>query len=181
VKLHLVRHGEASAGWDADPDPGLSPLGVEQAAAVVARLAPLGPLPVFVSPLRRTRETAAPLTAVWGVEPTVEPRVAEIVSPTDDLAARTEWLRGVMATTWTAVADLASWRDDVVGALLAIESDAVVVTHFVAINVAVGRATDDDRVLCSMPGNGSVTTFESDGSTLRLVELGESVSAPVVR
>ena len=60
-RLHLVRHGRATGGWDVDPDPGLDPLGVEQADRLVERLAPLGPLPVVTSPLRRCRETAAPL------------------------------------------------------------------------------------------------------------------------
>ena len=46
-------------------------------------LAPLGPLPVVVSPLRRTRETAAPLLARWSVEPVVEPAVGELTAPPD--------------------------------------------------------------------------------------------------
>ena len=61
-RLVLVRHGRAAAGWDADADPGLDATGREQADAVAAALAPEGPLPVVVSPMRRTRETAAPVS-----------------------------------------------------------------------------------------------------------------------
>ena len=56
--LVLVRHGRPAAGWDADPDPGLDPEGVAQAERMAAALAPSGPLPIVVSPKRRTRETA---------------------------------------------------------------------------------------------------------------------------
>jgi broad specificity phosphatase PhoE len=182
-RLYLVRHGEASAGWDADPDPGLSLLGREQAGAVAAELAPLGPLPVVVSPLRRTRETAEPVCAQWDLEPVVDDRVAEIPSPPDaDLVARGDWLRGVMASTWSGAApELIPWCDDLVASLRELTSDTVVVTHFVAINVAVGRATEDDRVVCFMPGNCSVTVLDSTDEGLRVVSLGASVSDTVVR
>ena len=44
-----------------------------------------------------------------------------------------------------------SRRDDVIVALAAISEDTVVVSHFVAINVAVGAALDDPRVTCFRP------------------------------
>jgi broad specificity phosphatase PhoE len=179
--LYLVRHGEAASGWDGDLDPGLSDLGHQQAAAVADRLASLGPLPVVASPLRRTRETAAAFESVWGVDAVVDERVAEIPSPTLDLSARTAWLRTVMAGEWsTAAAELRPWCDEVVRALLGFEQDTVVVTHFIAINVAVGRAQGDDRVVCFTPANGSVTILESDHAALRVRELGASFDATKV-
>ena len=68
TRIHLVRHGRAAAGWDVDRDPGLDALGAQQAAAVAERLAPLGPLEILSSPLRRCRETAGPLAAAWAAE-----------------------------------------------------------------------------------------------------------------
>ena len=59
-----------STNWDASKPSGL-----------VERLAPLGPLPVVTSPLRRCQQTAAPLAAHWQVEVVIEPMVAEIPSP----------------------------------------------------------------------------------------------------
>ena len=164
TRLHLVRHGRAAAGWGDDPDPGLDDVGRAQADAAASTLAPLGPLPVVVSPLRRTRETAAAFERMWGVTAAVDPAVGEIPSPTDDLAGRygdlDDGLRG--------------WRDDVVGALRSIATDTVVVTHYVAINAAVGAATGDDRLVCFHPDNCSVTVVEHDGpgSPLRVVDLG---------
>lgn len=170
ARLTLVRHGEAAAGWGDDADPGLSELGRRQADAVARALADGGPRPILVSPLRRTLETAEPLARRWGAEAAVEPRVGEIRTPAG-LDDRTAWLRGVMAGRWSEQdPGLRAWADDVVAVLLAQPEDTVVVSHFVAINVAVGRATGDDRVVCVRPGNCSRTVLDTAGGALRLVE-----------
>jgi broad specificity phosphatase PhoE len=170
IRLHLVRHGEAAAGWDADADPGLAATGAEQAVGVADRLGPLGPLPVVTSPLRRCRETAEPLLARWGIDPIVDPRVGEIPSPTDDLAERGVWLQRVLAGSWDDLDEpWLRWRSSLRDALLEIRSQAVVVTHFVAINAAIGLATGDRRVVVHRPGNTSVTVVDHDGARLRLV------------
>ncbi len=180
AKLYLVRHGQAAASWDEDPDPGLNDLGHGQAAAMAAAMAPLGPLPVMASPLRRTRETAQPLEAAWNLTGLVEPAVREIPSPTEDLGNRRQWLRQVMSGTWTqADAGLYPWRQGVIDAMLGLSEDTVVVSHFVAINVAVGAALNDDRVTLFRPNNCSVTVLESDGKNLRLVELGEALETDI--
>ena len=173
TRLYLVRHGQAAARWDQDHDPGLDDIGRRQALTLADALEPQGPLPVVVSPLRRTRETAAALEERWRVTASVEPDVGEILSPSDDLALRTEWLREVLHRRWSELApDLRAWRDAVVAALLAQAEDAVVVTHFVAINAAVGEATGDDRVVCFRPDNCSCTVLEANDGRLRVVELG---------
>ena len=181
--LTLVRHGEAAAGWDDDPDPGLSPAGREQAIAGATALAPLGPRPVLGSPLRRARETAAPLEVEWDVEALVEPAVGEIVAPAAHagLEARGRWLRTAMAGRWSDLDDEhVAWRDAVLGALTGLGGDAVVVTHFIAINVAVGAATGDDRVVCFTPGYCSRTTLEVADGRLRLLEVGASGATQVL-
>ena len=170
ARLTLVRHGEAAAGWGDDADPGLSELGRRQADAVASVLGVGDPMPILVSPLRRTLETAVPLARSWRTDAVVEPRVGEIRTPAW-LGDRTSWLRGVMAGAWSQQdPGLRAWADDVVDVLLAQTEDTVVVSHFVAINVAVGRATGDDRVVCVRPGNCSRTVLENDGGVLRLVE-----------
>lgn len=179
-RLHLIRHGKAAAGWSDDPDPGLNELGRTQAQAMAASVGPRGPLALLVSPLKRTRETATPLESLWGRPGLVEPAVAEIHSPSMDLAARRAWLDGVMARRWREVeADLLGWRRAVLDRLLGIEQDTLVVSHFVAINVAVGHATGDDRVVCFRPDNCSETILEVDGETLRLISLGREAETEV--
>ena len=77
TRIHLVRHGQAAAGFGAHKDPGLNDIGRQQAAAVAELLAPLGPLPIYSSPLARAYETAQPLASLWECEVLLEPRVAE--------------------------------------------------------------------------------------------------------
>jgi len=172
-RLYLVRHGRAAASFAEAHDPGLDPAGVAQAEAMAERLATLGPLPIVTSPLRRTRQTAAPLERRWRCSARVEPAVAEIPSPVSDLAERGAWLRGVMAGRWGQLGpDLLGWRRAVLAALAAIPETTVVVSHFIASNVAVGAATDDDRVVGFSPDHCSVTVIDLDGDTVRLIERG---------
>lgn len=180
-RIRLVRHGHAAAGFSDDHDPGLDQLGRAQAEAIAGALAPLGPWPIVVSPLRRTRETAAPLEAAWGAVATVDERVAEIPSPTDDLAERGAWLSRAMAGTW---ADLGppyeAWRDRLIATLEDLTTDTVVVSHFIAINAVVGRAVDDDRVMHVALGNGSITTVDVVPGHVAVVELGPAAPTEVL-
>jgi broad specificity phosphatase PhoE len=179
-RLHLVRHGKAAAAWDADLDPGLDPLGQSQAEAMADAVAPLGPLGLLVSPLKRTRETAAPLEAKWRARGLIEPAVAEIPSPTPELAARRLWLDRIMAAGWAEVeADLQAWRMGVIERLLGLSEDTVVVSHFIAINVAVGAATGDTSIICFRPDHCSRTVLEVQGGHLVLVELGAQADTEV--
>jgi phosphoglycerate mutase family protein len=77
--LYLIRHAqsEANAGGISKPerDIALSPLGREQAQALVARLARSNH--VYVSELRRTHETAAPYCRAHGITPQVLPQLNE--------------------------------------------------------------------------------------------------------
>jgi probable phosphoglycerate mutase len=86
TEVFLVRHGEsepAVAGQvfplvDGHGDPALAPEGREQAERVAGRLAAQGIDAVYVTTLRRTAETAAPLAARLGIEPRVEPDLREV-------------------------------------------------------------------------------------------------------
>src|SRR5690606_7466605 len=130
--------------------------------------------PIVCSPLRRCRETASFLADRWGVTPTVDPAVGEIVSPADaaGLDARGAWLRRAMQGTWSALGDEHhAWRRSVVDALRSLEVDTVVHSHFVAINVVVGHATGDDRLVCFAPDNCSWSVFDVDGDNITVVEL----------
>lgn len=191
-KIYMVRHGRAAAGWDADKDPGLDETGHAQAEKVARELERLAgmQLPILSSPLRRCRETAAPLAQLWRAEPAIEPAVAEIPSPIDDLEARTTWLRTAMAGTWSELVsapsgqadreiDFLAWRRGVIDALLNQPRDTVVFSHFIAINVAAGHALGDDRVVAFRPDNASVTVFETRGGDLILHEKGREADTRV--
>lgn len=180
ARIYLVRHGKAAAGFDGHADPGLDDLGRAQAAATAGMLAELGPLPIYSSPLARARETAVPLAERWASEVIIEPRVAEIPSPTEDLAERAAWLREAMAGRWSALDDsLQAWRTALIDCVTDMAEDSVVFCHFVAINVAVGGAQDDDRMVLFSPDNGSVTTLSNDGGRLAVVDLGRTAETHV--
>jgi broad specificity phosphatase PhoE len=181
TKIYMVRHGKAEAGFGGAMDPGLDETGRSQAQAVAEKLKGIGVLPIITSPLARTRQTAAPLAKLWNATPAIEDAVAEIPSPADmTLEGRANWLRALMAGSWRDVSpELASWREHCIATVTAIPHDAVIFSHYVAINVIAGAATGDDRVLVFSPDNCSVTIFETDGTTLRLIEKG--AEAPLTK
>src|SRR3954465_9293373 len=84
--LLLVRHGESAPVRDGEDvpllegqsDPDLDPVGVEQAQRVADRLAGEDLAAIYVTPLRRTAQTAAPLARRLGLEPRVEPDLQEV-------------------------------------------------------------------------------------------------------
>ena len=88
ARLTLLRHGEpdwAPAGASV-PDPGLTPHGRAQAAAVAPRIAAAGVDAIYVSPYRRSQETAAPLARLTGIAPVTLPGLAEIGVNVDGLS-----------------------------------------------------------------------------------------------
>ena len=133
-----------------------------------------GPVPVLSSPLRRCRETAAPAAARWGMDVEVEPLVAEIPSPEGvPMGERVAWLRAAMAGRWSDLGPrYGTFRDGVVGRLVAAKGPAIVVSHFVAINAAIGAAVGDDRLVLRSLDNCSVTVLDVVDGTLHLVQAG---------
>jgi broad specificity phosphatase PhoE len=173
ARLHLVRHGRAAAGWDADPDPDLDDVGLAQSHAVVERL-PAAVSAVWSSPLLRCRRTAEPYASRIGATVEVVPEVAEIPSPEGiPMGQRVPWLREAMAGSWADLGDrYTSFRDTLVARLAAVESDTVVFSHFVAINAVIGACLDDDRLVIRSLDNTSVTVLETGPSGLVLIEGG---------
>ncbi len=179
-RLYLIRHGEAAAAWGDHDDPGLSALGLKQAADAAMKLGVLKPKQAITSPLQRCRETAAAFEMESGLLARVEPRVTEVPTP-DGVGERRVWLQGVMAGNWRDVPTHKGWREALIAGLLSLDQDTAVFTHFVAINVAVGAATGADAVTLFRPANCSITTFDSDGATLKLIARGdENAAVPVL-
>ena len=82
----LVRHGESAPAHPDQPfalrdghgDPELDPVGVAQAELVGARLSGERVDAIYVTTLRRTHETAAPLAQRLGIAPVVEADLREV-------------------------------------------------------------------------------------------------------
>ena len=80
-EIVCVRHGssaEADGLVDGHSDPALSARGRAQAEAVATRLGGADAAGLFVTPLRRTAQTAAPLAARLGLEPVVVRDLREV-------------------------------------------------------------------------------------------------------
>lgn len=188
-RLFLVRHAEPVTAWGADdPDPGLSERGHAQAAAAAGALLALGPKIVVSSPMRRCRETAAPLALALKVEPLIEARVSEVAAPAG-VSDRRAWLRenfawadDVKRRNWENVDPaLRAWRDDVLMGLRALPADAAVFSHFIAINAILSAALRREETIVHRPNHASITEIAIDGDAIRVMKLGEEMNDGDVR
>lgn len=188
TRLYMIRHGRPASTWgDHDEDPGLDEIGRAQAETVADRLMALPesnrPRRVASSPLRRCRETAAPLAARLGVELLIDPAVGEIPTPAGiGLEARSDWLRGAFQGTWAGIQgdrDYEVWRSAVLEAVSQ-RAGWAVFSHFVAINAVVSRLEGSDAVIAFRPDHTSVTVLEAGPERLRLVERGHEAATQVL-
>ena len=99
-RLHFVRHGEVfnPKGLLYERLEGfpLSDRGHQMALAAARELQQMGVSPeaLYVSPLERTRQSAAPVSELFGLEPTIEERIIE---PWNKLAGYPMGPRGILA------------------------------------------------------------------------------------
>lgn len=90
MHLYLIRHGQSFVNledWDQGyQDAGLTELGERQAAALAEWFPKIVPSPdiLYCSTLARTRETVAPLAAVYGQEVIYDDRIREIGNNSHD-------------------------------------------------------------------------------------------------
>ena len=174
-RIYMVRHGRASAGWDTALDPELDELGHSQAREVADQLHSLQLGNIITSPLMRCQQTAGPLAQMWNVVPQVCVEVSEIPSPNGvAMSDRIVWLRQAMQGTWSELgSDYVQYRDCITDLVRGIQTDAVIFSHFIAINAVIGGVLGDDRLVIRSLDNCSTTIFERDtAGNLSLVQGG---------
>jgi broad specificity phosphatase PhoE len=188
ARLYLIRHGKPTCSWGgADEDPGLDETGRAQARAardaLLALPAAERPLCVVSSPLRRCRETAAPLAEALGVAVEIDAAVGEIPTPVALAAGlRGEWLKRAFAGRWDEVEgdlDYDAWRRGVAASLVS-RGGAAVFSHFVAINAVISALEDDDRVAGFRPDHASIQVLDSANGVLTLVAKGREAVTGVL-
>jgi broad specificity phosphatase PhoE len=174
MEIVLVRHAlpvRIDATPDGSPaDPGLAERGVEQAARVAAALRHDSVDALYSSPSRRAVETAAPVSAVLGLEPVLEPGVAEFDAadssyvPVEELRASGDprWHRLVAGDIYTAGVDPKEFRARVVEAVERIAAlhpggRAVLVSHSGSINAYAGHVLGEERAIWFAPAYCSIT------------------------
>lgn len=115
LELVLVRHAEPEwePGGRAVDEPGLSARGRRQAERAAHAVCDLGPFDaVYMSPLRRVRETAAPILDALGQEAVVQTWLAELGLPSLEGQTTDEVARFFAETR---ARDLVHWWDGMPG------------------------------------------------------------------
>jgi len=205
LELLLIRHAlplrvETRDGSAADP--ALSPVGREQARRLAAWLAGEHVDALYTSPLRRARETAAPLERSFGLRARVEPGVREYDAerdhyiPLEELKAQdpAAWRAFVSGGMYEGI-DRDAFERGVVGSLETIAAAhrgerVAVVCHGGVINVWAAHVlglgptpffeplyTSVSRFLAASSGERSVASL-NEASHLRAQALRDAAAPP---
>jgi len=177
MNIFLVRHGQAAAKWDELDDPELSALGRHQAETVARELTDQVDVDVQLisSPMLRARETALPLASSLDAHISIVGAFREIPTPVP-LADRQDWLKKIARQRWDEQHEIVrEWRESLLHQLSLIEKPTVVFTHFMVLNAIVGALSGQDRVVCFLPDNVSVTRLQSREGCMEVLELGRQL------
>ncbi len=109
-------------------------------------------------------------------------------SPPLSMAERAKWLAAGMQGTWAQLQansppgspNFSQWRETLLNTLRTLRSDAVIYSHYIAINVVVGAAQGHDRVISFRPGHASVTTIEIANGGFVVRQLGVEADGGVL-
>jgi broad specificity phosphatase PhoE len=187
VHLLLIRHGETTR-VDSETgiaDPPLTDNGREQARRLAEWLKDERLDHIVVSPLRRARETAAPLAERFGLEPEVIAKLAEFDAeasnyiPMEELrATRDPRLRAMTEGRWEELGSMVepeTFRSDIIAALDGVATAhpgqrVAVVCHGAVINVYLGDVIGTPRLLWFEPRYASVSRVLISRDGIRSVE-----------
>ena len=187
MHLLLIRHGETTR-VDSETgiaDPPLTDNGREQARRLAEWLKDERLDHIVVSPLRRARETAAPLAERFGLEPEVIAKLAEFDAeassyiPMEELrATRDPRLRAMTEGRWEELGSMVepeTFRSDIIAALDGVATAhpgqrVAVVCHGAVINVYLGDVIGTPRLLWFEPRYASVSRVLISRDGIRSVE-----------
>jgi broad specificity phosphatase PhoE len=122
-----------------------------------------------------------PLVRYWTREALPLPAVAEIPSPPLGVAERAQWLAAGMQGTWAQLQaaspkgspDYGAWRRKLLERLQEFEGDTVIYSHYIAINVVIGAALNNERVINFRPGHASITEIDVRNGRFEIRQLGK--------
>jgi len=184
MRLLLLRHGQThgntSGALDtAYPGQDLTELGVRQAEAAARVLHETRIGAIYVSPLVRTQQTAAPLAAVTGLDPVVVEGLREISAGDYEMATDhdsilgfigvvADWIEGRLDPRMPGAEDghefLARYDAAVAGIIAAGHRTALVVSHGAAIRTWVAsRVTDSSTHAMATEGLANTALIEVEG------------------
>jgi len=179
VDIYLVRHGQAASTWGEDPDPGLSPLGRQQAQQVRDELEPCADLDLVRSPLLRAQQTVQPLAATLRKSVITDEVFREIPSPVG-IGDRQAWLSGFMKQQWSEQSpEILEWREAAWNRLFEFERHTAIFSHFMIINAICSKLTGSGETVCCLPDNGAIVRLSLESDTLKLVDIGRQMPTTV--
>ncbi len=166
MELLLIRHGlplRVDEGDTTGPaDPALADLGLRQANDLVTWLAPERIDAIWCSPMRRARETAAPLAMALSLPITIEDHLAEFDRDASSYIPIEE-LKAANDPRWYELPERPEhFREEVVAAMERIigahgGQRVAVVCHGGVINAYAGHVLHIDEPLFFLPGYTSVS------------------------
>ena len=183
MELLLIRHALPIRveGADGPADPPLSAAGHRQAIALAEWLVPEPLDALYVSPMVRARETAAPLAALRGVEAVVEEGVAEFDKDADSYVPMEE-LKAAGDPRWQEIVDGGYFGDTSPEEFQATVVDAVerivgahpggtaaVVCHGGVINAYLAHVLGLDDLLFFEPAYTSISRVEASRRGHRMI------------
>ena len=184
MRLLLLRHGQTHGNTSGALDtafPGLdlTELGVRQAEAAARVLGSTGIDAIYVSPLVRTQQTAAPLAALTGLQPVIAEGLREIAAADYEMATDedsilgyigtvADWIEGRFDTRMSGGEDghefLARYDGAIRDILDAGHQAALVVSHGAAIRTWLSaRATDAATHAMATEGLANTALIELEG------------------
>ncbi|MEO6988424.1 MAG: histidine phosphatase family protein [Aquihabitans sp.] len=189
MELWLIRHALPVRvdGGPGPADPALAPEGVTQAEQLAAWWAPFGADHVFVSPMRRARETALPLAAALDRETTVIEDLKEFDAhlptyvPVEELRADAEAWEAAMVQWLSPEAEVGrqAFRSTVVQAIDAIAATpgldrVAVVCHGGVINAYLSQALNLPGTIFFEPAYTSVSRVRARDGHRQVVSVNET-------
>ena len=182
VKIFLVRHGEASAAWNEDPDPDLSETGKQQSKILVKEISTEldQNLNVISSPLLRALNTAKPLQEKIHNKLVIDSTFAEIPSPGIPLSKRREWLRSIFNANIDELEEpQLEWRKTIIDSIKLIDNHTIIFSHFMVINCIVGWIRKSEKFVSFFPDNCSVTKLIKQNNKIIVDKLGRELPTTV--
>jgi broad specificity phosphatase PhoE len=177
MELLLIRHARPVRAENAHgpADPGLTELGQRQAHALASWLAEEPIDAIYTSPLRRARETAAPLATKLGMDERVEPALAEYDADANSYVPIEE-LQASGDLRWMELPDdVAGFQAQVVEGVERLvrehpSSTVALVCHGGVINVYLAWVLRTEHTLFFLPQYTSISRVLAAGAGQRSVQ-----------
>lgn len=175
--LLLVRHGEASASWGDQDDPGLSEKGQNQAHALIDYFAKddLNKYNFISSPKRRALETSQPLAKFYNKDVIACKAFSEIPSDNIPNERKQEWLKNIMLQEQIMLPDMVKdWKNRIMEELFLFKSHTIIFSHFMVINTIISSILNNQKLLHFYPDYTSSTQLILKDNEIKEIILGDN-------